>query len=184
MNVQLYRGEGALIVGREDTGLESRFHHLGLEGGAGTWITQVQRSPLPSPYSVPSPIASEALTPNFLNAQHSPALLGSTSPSYTVQTSGNGSLFSPSFPAFGMQTPAWNGLAAPLGPGTMGQVQHSPLLPFGAYRNYPRGFVRQGGRHIQDYSGGHHNVVDVGRIRKGADVRTTVCCEPNIYDGF
>ncbi|KAL8706340.1 MAG: hypothetical protein Q9201_000594 [Fulgogasparrea decipioides] len=40
INVQLYRGEVPLIVDREDTDLESRFHHLGLESGTGTWITQ------------------------------------------------------------------------------------------------------------------------------------------------
>ena len=33
---------------------------------------------------------------------------------------------------------------------------------------------RPGARHHNDYSSGHHNVVDVERIRQGLDVRTTV----------
>jgi hypothetical protein len=31
-----------------------------------------------------------------------------------------------------------------------------------------------GGRHTHDFASGHHNVVDVERIRRGLDVRTTV----------
>lgn len=180
MNVQPYRGEGPLIVGREDADLESRFHQMRLENGTATWMTPAEHSPLLSPYSVPSPSMSGTLTPNFLHTQHSPTLLGSISPSYTVQHAGNGSLlspYSPAYPPFGMQTPTWNRFdVSPYGPGTIGQGHHSPLQPLGNFRQHSRSLGRYGGRNVQDYSGGHHNVVDVDRIRKGADVRTTVCC--------
>ncbi|KAL8694505.1 MAG: hypothetical protein Q9218_000835 [Villophora microphyllina] len=74
--------------------------------------------------------------------------------------------------------------AVSYGHGALAQGLQSPMQPPGIYRQNTRGFVRQGGRNVQDYSGGHHNVVDIDRIRKGADVRTTIMLRniPNKID--
>lgn len=63
------------------------------------------------------------------------------------------------------------------GPGAIGQERgqtYQPQLRNGAYSPQRRGPPRFGGRHTHDFASGHHNVVDVERIRRGLDVRTTV----------
>ncbi|KAL9587557.1 MAG: hypothetical protein Q9212_000134 [Teloschistes hypoglaucus] len=188
MSVAPYRGEGPLIIGGEEVDLENNFHQLNLAGSTGTLSTPLQRSPLVSPYSVPSPNFTGALTPNFSNPQQSPLLFGGTSPSYAVHGADVGSLVSlypPASPAFGLRSPIWNGVdVASHGHGAMLQRLHSPLHLPGTFRQNTRGAIRQGARNVQDYSGGHHNVVDVDRIRKGADVRTTIMLRniPNKID--
>jgi hypothetical protein len=59
-------------------------------------------------------------------------------------------------------------------PGVVGQerVDHSPRYAPLVY--YQRGSPMKMNRSTHDYASGHHNVVDVERIRQGLDVRTTV----------
>ncbi len=63
------------------------------------------------------------------------------------------------------------------GPGAIGQERgqiYQPQFRNGAYSPQRRGPPKFGGRHTHDFASGHHNVVDVERIRRGLDVRTTV----------
>ncbi len=64
-----------------------------------------------------------------------------------------------------------------LGPGAIGQERgqaYPTHFRNGGYSPQRRGPPRFGGRHAHDFASGHHNVVDVDRIGRGLDVRTTV----------
>jgi hypothetical protein len=71
--------------------------------------------------------------------------------------------------------------------GTIGQERAQirqpgfPLTPISPNR---RPAMRMGGRQEPDFNSGHHNVVDVDRIRHGLDVRTTIMLRniPNKID--
>lgn len=176
MSVHQYDGEGALIIGREDISLDGKLQQLGLEANLAAWMTPQQRSPFSSPYTIPSPNRSGPLTPGFFDAQQE-----RRAPNYVNRKSDSGSLLSPylrSYPAFGMQTPPWSAFdAAPCGPGAIGQERNSPFSSFDLVHHHSRTFLRSEGRHVREHSSGHHNIVDVDRIRKGADVRTTASCQ-------
>ncbi|KAL8674624.1 MAG: hypothetical protein Q9168_000999 [Polycauliona sp. 1 TL-2023] len=178
MSVQPYRDDGPLIVGREDTFLDDSINQLGLESMAINSTMPKPRSPLLSPYSVPSPSRNSTSTPGFLNSPSSPMFLGGLSSGILVHQLGDGSPISrnlQSFPLSGMQTPSWSNFDNTVSnPGAIGQERHTPMSPSNNVNQYPRNVVRHGGRHVPDHSSGHHNVVDINRIRKGADVRTTV----------
>lgn len=63
------------------------------------------------------------------------------------------------------------------GPGAIGQERATAPPAQIRSRPYPQQHhapSRVVGRQNSDYSSGHHNVVDVERIRRGLDVRTTV----------
>lgn len=63
------------------------------------------------------------------------------------------------------------------GPGAIGQERGQVYQPHHKNNSYSpqrRGQSRFGNRHNHDFTSGHHNVVDVERIRRGLDVRTTV----------
>lgn len=180
MSVHRYQGEGPLIIGEEDPYLDSRFHQMSLEGSSTAWMTPEQRSPLSSSYPIPSPSLSGTLTPGVFNAEQDGRV-----PRFMIQDPGNGSLLSPYLrpsPAFGQQTPPWGIFnATSYGPGAIGQERNSALSPFNSLHQPPQIFWRPGGRHVREHSGGHHNVVDVARIRQGADVRTTVYCSAILW---
>ena len=180
MTVQPYRDEGPVIVGGEDSFLDERFSQMGLESGPTNSTMPIPRAPLLSPYSVASPSHNSTLTPGFVNSPTSPMFFGGLSPGFLVQQAGDGSPISRnllSYPTSGMQTPTWSSFdATSSNPGAIGQERHTPMSSFHNPNQYPRSLVRHGGRNVPDHSTGHHNVVDVNRIRKGADVRTTVSC--------
>ncbi|KAL8828891.1 MAG: hypothetical protein Q9170_006408 [Blastenia crenularia] len=147
---------------------------LDLEANGAAWSTPSQRSPLSSPYHFPSPTLTGSLTPNFFHTPHERRVMD-----YVMQESGGGSLLSPnlrSYPASGIRTPSWGAFnTTPYGPGAIGQERNLPTSPFNSGHHPPRPSLGHGGRHAREFSGGHHNIVDVDRIRQGADVRTTVC---------
>lgn len=70
---------------------------------------------------------------------------------------------------FSLQSPIYS----PYSPGAIGQERGTPLPSNVRHSIYipQRGHAKVSGR---DYASGHHNVVDVDRIRQGIDVRTTV----------
>ncbi|KAI9757851.1 MAG: hypothetical protein M4579_003287 [Chaenotheca gracillima] len=84
----------------------------------------------------------------------------------------------------------------PNGPSAIGQERgqfgsfqpspvHLPPMQPGPVRPSPRRTQgRANGNHDYDYASGNHNVVDVGRIRQGLDVRTTIMLRniPNKID--
>ena len=169
MSVHRYEGEGPLIIGQEDTLVDKRFQPLGLDASPPAWMALQQYSPLPSPYPGPSSNVTETLTPRRLNTQNIRV------PNYMAQPTGSRSLLSPyirSFPTPGMQALPWAAFdTAPYESGAIGQERNSPLSPISPVHAHAK---RHGGRHVQEYAGGHHNIVEVNRIRQGADVRTTV----------
>lgn len=77
------------------------------------------------------------------------------------------------YPLIGIPSPPWTAY----GHGTIGQERDlTPFMPYrGSQPCQNRGSIKQGGRQHNDYASGHHNVVDIDRIRQGTDVRTTVC---------
>ncbi|KAI4168913.1 MAG: hypothetical protein LQ343_006035 [Gyalolechia ehrenbergii] len=173
MSVQHYQGDEPLIVGQEDHLLRSGFRELDLEASRAAWVTPQQRYPLFPPYINPSPHLTATLTPAFFNAQQE-----RDAPRFLVQAPGSGSLQTPYVrpgPPFAMQgrpCSAFN--TASFGPGAIGQERISPLSPFDTLHHHARAPFKNGGRHVREHSVGHHNIVDVERIRQGADVRTTV----------
>lgn len=179
MTVHRYRGEGPLIIGEEDSVLNSRLQQMGLEGSSMAWATPEQRSPLSPPYPVPSPSLSGTLTLGLFNAEQKESLRR-----FTIQDPGNETLLSQymrPYPAFALQTAPWGIFnSASYGPGAIGQERNPPLSSLTPAQQLPRTLLRPGGRHVREHSSGHHNVVDVDRIRKGADVRTTVLSSPMV----
>ncbi|MCJ1294659.1 hypothetical protein MMC34_006217 [Xylographa carneopallida] len=78
-----------------------------------------------------------------------------------------------SHPHSGITNPSWQACTT----GPVGQQRMMPPHPQGflgpmVLRQY--GPHKNGQRHNHEYASGHHNVVDVERIRQGLDVRTTV----------
>ncbi|KAL8791431.1 MAG: hypothetical protein Q9213_000047 [Squamulea squamosa] len=177
MSVKSYQDEGPVIVSQEDSFLDDRFSHLELESLPARSTMPISRSPLFSPFPIPSPSYNGTLTPGFPNSRSSSMFFGGLSPDFLGQRIGDGSPISrnmPSYPASGMQTPTWSSFdATSSNPGAVGQERQTPMSSFHSLHQYPRSLVRHGGRQAPDPSSGHHNVVDVNRIRKGADVRTT-----------
>lgn len=138
-------------------------------------MTPEKRSPLSSPYVITCPNLIGPLSPGAFNAQQE-----GREPNNMIRNAGNRSLLSPcvrSYPDCSRQTSSWVTFNS-AGPGAIGQERHPPLSPSNPVHEIPRTLSRPGGRHVRAHSGGHHNVVDVDRIRKGADVRTTVCSSP------
>ena len=73
----------------------------------------------------------------------------------------------------GLQSPIWTAL----NPGAIGQERGTPTLLHqrqGYYPQHGRAQSKIGGRQSHEYTSGHHNIVDIDRIRQGIDVRTTV----------
>ncbi|KAI9810954.1 MAG: hypothetical protein M1827_005685 [Pycnora praestabilis] len=98
----------------------------------------------------------------------------------------------PSYAHYGPAAGPWE----QYGPGAIGQERGQPRYP--QYQDWPvpqqnqngpwspqrRGPHKAGGRQNNDRGAGHHNVVDVERIRRGLDVRTTIMLRniPNKVD--
>ncbi|KAL8928030.1 MAG: hypothetical protein Q9208_002105 [Pyrenodesmia sp. 3 TL-2023] len=172
MSVHRYHEEGPLIVSDEDCNLDSHPTHMSLEGNTTAWLTPEQRSPVPLRYSIPSPYFNGSLAPGFYNTERPGRV-----PHFMMQGARNGSLLSPhsrQYPAFNLQTPPWGAFhSIHYGPGAIGQERHSPFTSSNSVHHVSRNFMMPRGRHVREQSGGYHNVVDVNRIRQGADVRTT-----------
>ncbi|KAL8944397.1 MAG: hypothetical protein Q9216_000448 [Gyalolechia sp. 2 TL-2023] len=182
MIVQQYQGDKSPIFSHQDYSSRSKFRELDLEASPAAWATPLQYSPRFPPYPSPSPYLTTTLTPSFFNAQQE----GGAS-NFMMREPESGSLPSPPYvrsgPPFGMQGRPWGIFnTASFGPGAIGQERIPPLSPFDTLQS--RIPFRNGGRHIREHSGGHHNIVDVDRIRQGADVRTTIMLRniPNKID--
>ena len=64
-------------------------------------------------------------------------------------------------------------------PGIVGQERTDTPFPRGHvgtldHQHQLQAYGRSSTHHYNDYTAGHHNTVEVGRIRQGLDVRTTV----------
>lgn len=183
MDVRHYHGDEPLIVSHNDNSMHSRFRELDLESSPTTWVTPQQRSPHFPPDPTSSPCLADTLTPGFFDAQQA-----RLAPMFMMRETGSDSLLSPyarSAPPFAIQGRPWGVFnTTSFGPGAVGQERISPLSPFDALHHQSRGPFRHGGRHTREHSSGHHNIVEVDRIRQGADVRTTIMLRniPNKID--
>ena len=79
---------------------------------------------------------------------------------------------------FGSLSPIFLGCASNTA-GVQQLMQQAPRPQLGVMHHHPRNPTRIGLRQTSEYGGGHHNIVDTDRIRKGLDVRTTVIPTPN-----
>lgn len=173
--LQLLKTHGPLIIGQQDTGISQAFERLNLSSCHDIYSTDYSNSPLASPLFFPtSANQSFGCISEYQNEQS----LSSTEDygsGFTPRSSGPSSPWSPTYSPysdFGLHSPSWA-----FNPGAVGQERATPLLPHarsGHFLQQQRFSGKPAGRHSHDYSSGHHNVVEVDRIRLGTDVRTTV----------
>ena len=141
-----------------------------------------------SPLQFHSPVNSQFPSRKYRGEIQAPASMSTFSSEAFEQTP----VWSP-FPvpcsALSQQSPVWSTFS----PGTIGQERHTPILPQTHREHFlPRkrshGHVAR--RYIES-SSGHHNVVEIDRIRQGTDVRTTAShlslvptcvCSPELTD--
>lgn len=173
---QLGRNQAELLGARQDRTLDKVFQQMGLSDHQSPSETQ------PSTLSCLPPSARPSVN------EHPPASrrniishVTSTPPSYYAhdhlghdsrQALRGGSYYN-NYPGYAVQLPSWMAC----GPGAIGQERGTappPQIRSGPYPQQQRGPSRMVGRQNNDYTSGHHNVVDVERIRRGLDVRTTV----------
>lgn len=150
--------------------------NMSLSSCSGTvYSSNYADSPLTSPLCVQNS-ATQSLGLSDYQSEQSLSPLGDFDPGFTPRSSGHNSPWSPPYGQyhdFGIQPTSW----PPFNPGAVGQERGTPLSSH-ARSAHPlqqqRISGKPTGRQGHDYSGGHHNVVDVERIRLGTDVRTTV----------
>ena len=124
------------------------------------------------PYSTS---ASLAYRKDF-NEQHTPSSHHIYNQDYMGGSSNHSPFWSPNYSRFlnsGLQSPIW----AAFNPGAIGQERGTPTLLHQRQAYYPqqtRAQSKTGARQSHEYASGHHNIVDIDRIRQGIDVRTTV----------
>lgn len=175
--LQLLKNHGPLIIGQQDTGLSKAFGNMNLNSYHDIYNADYLNSPLASPLFYPNS-ANQSL--GCISEYQNEQSLSSTEDygsGFTPRSSGPTSPWSPAYSPysdFGLHSPSW----AAFNPGAVGQERATPLLPqvrSGRFLQQQRSSGKPAGRHSHEYSSGHHNVVEVDRIRLGTDVRTTVC---------
>ena len=157
-------------------------------------------SPLVSPFFMPQAANRSFAYHRELNSQQVPSPLSLQKTNFNGPESTESSSWSPFFSPYGdpygLQSPFWT----PYTPGAIGQERGTPIMspytpgaigqdrgnsimsPYsGIYPYQQRTPGKLIGRSPHDYSSGHHNVVDVERIRQGLDVRTTVCYRAKLF---
>ena len=172
---ELSKSPGPLIIGQE-TGLESDLASMspfdcpdtrGPETSSSSSFSQH-----PNSTQVSRPLAYHK---NF-NEQHAPSSRDFYSHGYLGANPDRNPFWSPNYSTFlnsGLQSPIWS----TVNPGAIGQERGTPTLldqRQGYYSPQHRGNSKIGGRQTHESASGHHNVVDVDRIARGIDVRTTV----------
>lgn len=171
----LSKSPGPLIIGQETT-LESDFASMSLFDRLDMRGPETSSSsPLsPRPYSTR---ASRPLTyRKDFNEHHAASSHHIYSEGYVGRSSDQSAFCNPSYSTFlnpGLQSPIWSAF----NPGAIGQERGTPTFLHQRQGYYPqqnRGQNKIGGRQPHEHASGHHNIVDIGRIAKGIDVRTTV----------
>lgn len=194
---RLAKGQGPLVIGQENVGLESAFGDFSLSGRHVSNDSEVLNTTSVSPYFLSSPASRSLSYRRDIAGQQLPSALDNGRfNGYVARSSGSSPQWSPvysPFPNYTLQSPNWTayspgayssdsyspGMYNPCGysPGAIGQeriVPQTPQLRAPYYLQQQRGLTKLIGRQNHDYASGHHNVVDVDRIRQGTDVRTTV----------
>ena len=166
---------GPLIIGQE-SGLDRALGSMNLNNHRDTYAPQTPRTPSFSPFHISTPTSRPLPQRNNANGQPTLSALDSYTVGFPSGVPYHNSTWSPTYmpyPNLGMQSPLW----ASSSPGAIGQERGALTLPprgQGSQGQRDRGQTTSGGRQYHDNPSGHHNVVDVGRIRDGIDVRTTV----------
>ena len=153
----------------QDSVLNKAFGNLTVGGYQDPYGPVTPRNQIFSPYQVPTPSNASFTQPKHLSTRQTPSSTNAYSYGYSSGTSSHSPFFTPThgrFPEYGLHNL--------LSPGIIGQERETPQ----AIRSRDIGQLQQrdsgkmGARQFRDQ--GHHNVVNVDRIRCGADVRTTV----------
>lgn len=172
---RLSNSPGPLIIGQE-TGLETDLASMSPFARLDTYGPETSNSSLCSQYPHSTPASRPLAYRKDINEQHTPFAHHSYGQGYVGGSSDQSPFWSPTYSNFfnsGAQSPIWS----PFNPGAVGQERGTPTFPHHRQGYHPqqnRGQSKIGGRQPHDYASGHHNIVEIDRIRRGIDVRTTV----------
>ena len=167
------KSPGPLIIGQE-TSLESSFASMSPFDRLDTYGPETSSSSSYSQHPYSTPVSGSFAYRKDFSEQHTPSSHHSYSQGYVGGSSDQSPFWSPNYSTLlnsGLQSPIWSTF------NTIGQEQGTPTLLHQRQGYYPqqyRGQNKTGGRQSHDYASGHHNIVDIDRICRGMDVRTTV----------
>lgn len=172
---QLGRKQPVLLGARLDRDLDQAFEKVGLSDDQIPSETQPSATSCGPSSARPSlNDHSPASRRNFIShVTSTPSYYAHGYTSHDSRQASAGGSFNADNPGYALQLPSWMAY----GPGAIGQERGTappPQVRSGPYSLQHRGPARMVGRQNSDYTSGHHNVVDVERIRRGLDVRTTV----------
>ena len=155
---------------KEDFGFDKAFGSMSLTNHRDNG-PQTPRTPSYSPYQLQTPTSSQFPFRKYPSGLYTPSTLSSLSRGPLDQTSSWSPTYNP-FSDFPQQSPVWSSLS----PGAIGQERGTPSLSHTGQERYGQQKRGQGQviRRYNENPAGHHNVVDIDRIRQGTDVRTTV----------
>ena len=169
---RLSKSPGPLIIGQE-TSLEGDLASMSPFNRLDTHGLDTSTSPSYSQHPCSTPARRSLVYRPDFKEQHTPSPYNH---GYMGGSSDQGFLWSSNHSAFlnpGFQPPTWSAFS----PGVVGQERGTSTLLHQRQEYYPRqnrGQSKIGGRRSHERESGRHNVVDLDRIRKGIDVRTTV----------
>lgn len=172
---RLSKSPGPLIIGQE-TGLESDLASMSPFDRLDTYGPETPSSSSHSQRPCSTPAGRLLAYRKDFNEQDTPSSHHNYNQGYMAGSFDQNPLWSPNYSTFlnsGVQSPIW----AAFSPGAIGQERVTPTLLHQRQAYYPQQNRTQskiGGRQSHDYASGHHNIVDIDRIRQGIDVRTTV----------
>ena len=186
-----------LIIGQDDAGLGNAFNSMNLNSPTGGFEHKAMDSPnvqggyghdmvspsFWSPYAMqPASAGRSFASHRDFHSNQMPSPLELQKTSFNGPDSSESPPWSPYFspyPEYGLQSPP---LWSPYPPGAIGQERGTPMVsPYrSGYYPYSQRFPSKFMGRQSDYPSGHHNVVDVERIRQGLDVRTTVGDPDNV----
>lgn len=166
------KNRGPLIMGGGDYDLDHNFGNLSISGNVGRLSNQVNES-----RDTWSSLGHYSSGSSGVFADQFRGYPASTSSAtmYTPHAYGQNQR---SYPAYGY--PPFGGLSLdwqtrPQGAfGQIGMVSPAPRARISTLAQRQHGLNKGSLRQSNEYGSGHHNVVDVERIREGLDVRTTV----------
>ena len=194
---QLPRDHGPLIIGQENLSLDSSFGSMSLSDRHDSYDSEKLKAIFVSPYDLPNPTSRSLSYRRDIAGQQLPSALDNSRFSgFTARNAASSSHWSPMYSPYvdyTLQSPPWVGyspgvyssgsyspslfMSGGYNPGAVGQERGTPQIPQHRspyHHQQQKGIAKLGGRQSLDYTSGHHNVVDVDRIRQGTDVRTTV----------
>ena len=169
------KSPGPLIIGQE-TSLGSDLASMSIFEPSDTYGLETSRSSSFSQYPHSASASRPLAYRKDCNEQHTPSSHPTYSQGYMSGNSDRSAFWSPNYNTFlnsGLQSPIWSGLNL----GAIGQERGTPALIQQRHGYYPqqnKAQTKNTGRQSHDYASGHHNIVDIDRIRQGIDVRTTV----------